>query len=141
MLSEIDQQCFPPGIAYGRKELEAYVRRTGAFTLVAEMSGTRNLTSRILGFLTAQKLKRAMGHIITIDVLPQARRSGLGSNLMGAAESRLAAEGCQIVLLEVAVNNVPAIQFYKRHGYFVVKTIPRYYQGELDSLLMAKRLL
>src|SRR5581483_12521662 len=29
-LSEIDQQCFPPGIAYDRNELASYIRRAGA---------------------------------------------------------------------------------------------------------------
>jgi ribosomal-protein-alanine N-acetyltransferase len=145
-LSEIDQECFPPGISYAREELNAYIRRPGAMTLVAENAegaGTELSSATappICGFLVAQKVKRGLGHIITIDVLPQARRLGLGSQLMAEAERRLHAAGSQTVLLEVAVNNLSAIQFYKRHGYFVLKTIPRYYKGELDALLMMKRL-
>jgi ribosomal-protein-alanine N-acetyltransferase len=144
-LSQIDQQCFPPGIAYNRAELARYIHRPGAFTLVAESASpdtaaTTQNTPVICGFLVAQKLKRGVGHIITIDVLPQARRAGLGSKLMLEAESRLRATGCNSLFLEVAVNNLAAIQFYKRHGYFVLKTLPRYYQGELDALLMLKRL-
>jgi ribosomal-protein-alanine N-acetyltransferase len=143
-LSDIDQQCFPPGIAYDRRELGGYIRRAGALTFVAEGAPTgpgrdQPGSSPILGFIVAQKLKRGIGHIITIDVLPQARRSGVGSRLMAEAEQRLHADGCHAVVLEVAVNNAAAIQFYKRHGYFVLKTLPRYYQGELDALLMAKR--
>ena len=59
---------------------------------------------------------------------------------MSAAEKRLAAENCHSVLLEVAVDNAPAISFYKRHGYSVLKTIPRYYNNSLDALMLGKKL-
>jgi ribosomal-protein-alanine N-acetyltransferase len=145
-LSEIDQQCFPPGIAYDRRELASYIQRGDALTLVAEAAPCRpenygiTGSARIVGFIVVHKLKRGIGHVITIDVLPQAQRTGLGSQLMAQAEGKLQAAGCHSMYLEVAVNNLAAIQFYKRHGYFVLKTIPRYYQGELDALLMIKRL-
>jgi [ribosomal protein S18]-alanine N-acetyltransferase len=148
-LSEIDQQCFPPGIAYDRRELAAYIQRPDTLTLIAEATSSRAKRgetiapvgpSVIAGFIVARKLKGEIGHVITIDVLPQARRSGLGSQLMAEAERRLQTAGCHAMFLEVAVNNLAAIQFYKRRGYFVLKTIPRYYQGELDALLMMKRL-
>jgi ribosomal protein S18 acetylase RimI-like enzyme len=43
--------------------------------------------------------------------------------------------------LEVAVNNLAAIAFYKRHHYSVVRTIPRYYQATgVDAFLMAAKL-
>ena len=35
----IDQLCFDPEIAYSRYELQVYLRRPGAFTLVADMDG------------------------------------------------------------------------------------------------------
>ena len=35
----IDQSCFDPEIAYSRYELQVYLRRPGAFTLVADMDG------------------------------------------------------------------------------------------------------
>ena len=35
-LWRIDQQCFEPGISYSRLELATYLRRSGAFTLVAD---------------------------------------------------------------------------------------------------------
>jgi ribosomal protein S18 acetylase RimI-like enzyme len=56
------------------------------------------------------------------------------------AEERLAAQQCNSILLEVAVNNFPAIAFYKRHGYAVLETIPRYYLESIDALVMGKRL-
>jgi ribosomal-protein-alanine N-acetyltransferase len=59
---------------------------------------------------------------------------------MQAAEERLLRAGCQSVFLEVAVNNLPALAFYKKHGYSVIKSLRRYYPGGLDGLLMRKQL-
>jgi ribosomal-protein-alanine N-acetyltransferase len=149
----IDQQCFAPGIAYSRRELSAYIRQWGSFTLVAKSapetgkeaqsgsSSKANLDSSIVGFLVAAASRRGVGHIITIDVLPSARRFGLGSKMLTAAEDRLRSGGCRSVYLETAVDNQAALAFYKRHQYFLVKTVPRYYGNEVDALVLEKDLL
>lgn len=137
-LWEIDQKCFPPGISYSEPELLYYIKRPSAFTLVAEGRGKGD--PLVVGFIVAE-IGKQMGHIITIDVLEQARRGGLGSQLMGAAEDRLRAAGCKGVYLETAVDNAPALAFYKRHQYFLVKTVPRYYQTGVDAFVLKKDLL
>ncbi len=132
-LWQIDQECFPPGIAYPREELAYYLGQKNALAVVAEQEGG------VAGFVVAEHSRRA-GHIITLDVRQAARRAGLGSQLMRAAEERLRAAGCHGVFLETAVNNLAALNFYKRHGYSVLRTLPRYYPGGLDGLRMEKRL-
>ena len=139
----MDQVCFDPQLAYSRPELAIYMRRPGAFTLVAESSrGKTNNASMttILGFIVSEA-RREEGHIITIDVLPETRRSGIGSSLLHAAEDRLRKAGVVVVELETAVDNATAIQFYKRKDYYVEKTIPGYYSNHLDALVMRKDLL
>jgi ribosomal-protein-alanine N-acetyltransferase len=133
-LWKIDQECFAHGISYSRHELEFYIRRPRAFTLVAEIEDA------IVGFLVADRDRRGHGHIITLDVLPGARRTGLGRRLIAAAEDRLRAAGCRLVYLETAVDNAAALAFYKRLGYSVVSIIPRYYLNSVDALVMLKRL-
>jgi len=133
-LWRIDQECFPPGIAYSKSELAHYVKQRGAFTMVGERDGA------IAGYVVAES-HQGHGHIVTIDVLPPARRSGLGSRLIAAAEDHLRAAGCTGVVLETAVDNHAALAFYKRHGYSVVGTIPRYYQSSLDALRLEKPLV
>ncbi|HEX2652386.1 MAG TPA: N-acetyltransferase [Xanthobacteraceae bacterium] len=137
----IDQQCFAAGVSYSRRELGFYIRRRAAFTLVAEQDhGHAAEPSPILGFIVAQTLNGS-GHIITIDVVPQARRSGLGSSLLQTAEDRLKALKCHAVTLETAVDNVAALAFYKRHGYAVRKIIPRYYPNGIDAFSLDKDLV
>jgi [ribosomal protein S18]-alanine N-acetyltransferase len=141
-LWEIDQKCFPAGISYSQPELLFYIRRPRAFTLVAEWAGQERGSEKdsgIAGFLVAESGRA--GHIITIDVLHEFRRSGLGSQLMAAAEDRLRSEGCQSVILETAVDNASALAFYKRQQYFLLKTLPRYYATGVDAFVLKKDLI
>ncbi len=138
-LWRIDQRCFEPGISYTRRELSWYMNLRGAFTIVGETKGTNGRWG-IAGFAVGQQPRRGLGHVVTIDVLPDARRTGLGTRLMQEVESRLVIDGCETIFLETAVDNLPALNFYKRLGYSVVKTIPRYYLDKIDALMMAKEL-
>jgi ribosomal protein S18 acetylase RimI-like enzyme len=152
-LWRIDQKCFAPEISYSRAELRFYMRRSGAFTLVAESAGEGDSTAaidgnrspasaeaEIGGFLVAETGPRARGHIITIDVIASCRRLGVGTLLLDAAEARLRSAACGAVELETAVDNRDALLFYKRHGYSVIKTHPRYYSNGVDALVLEKHL-
>ncbi len=133
-LWRIDQLCFPPGIAYTQMDLTGFVTRRKSITLVAEFAGT------IAGFAVAQPI-RNIGRILTLDVLPDARRSGLGSQLMNECERRLLVTGCQQIFLETAVNNDAAIGLYRKLGYEILRTLPLYYPTHaLDAYLMGKLL-
>jgi len=138
-LLEIDQKCFVPGIAYSEEELRGFLDQTPVIALVGEDTGA------ITGFIIAdhfrsRRLGGWVGHIITIDVLPEGRSSGLGTKLLSAAEEELKAAGCGHVWLEVAVDNAAALRFYKKHGYTILKILPRYYLDSIDGLLMGKKL-
>jgi ribosomal-protein-alanine N-acetyltransferase len=138
-LLAIDQACFPEGIAYPEEEMRYFLERASAITLV----GTEE--AKVLGFVIADsgRNRRAggsVGHIITIDVAPSAQGRKLGSQLLSSAEEALRNARCSHVALEVAVDNENALRFYKRHGYSVLKALPRYYRDEIDGLLMGKKL-
>lgn len=153
VLWRIDQQCFSPGISYSRPELAAYIRMPGAFTLIAEVppdslgenrgdpDANPANSSRILGFVVAHMNRSRGGHVITIDVIPQGRRRGVGSALLKAAEQRLQSAGCTSVRLETAVDNISALTFYKRHSYSVSRTVAHYYPNGVDAFVMRKDLL
>jgi len=130
----MDQLCFAPGLSYTRQELAGYMRRGGAFTLVST-----NGSGAITGFLVAQG--GSTGHIITIEVEPSSRREGAGSQLLRTAEQRLHSNGSAAVGLETAVDNLAALSFYKRHGYNVIGTRPRYYSNSVDALVLEKELM
>ena len=142
ILWDIDQKCFSPGISYSRLELAAYIRRRGSLTIVADSLDAKGGTAKqIVGFIVAEVDRRGMGHVITIDVVAAARRSGVGSGLLAAAEDQLRAVRCSGVTLETAVDNLAALGFYKRHGYFLERTVPHYYSNGVDALILRKDLL
>lgn len=141
-LLEIDQACFVEGIAYNADEMRYFLRMPAAITLVA-VGGS--VGDAIQGFIIAdhfrqRRASRYMGRIITIDVGPESQHRGLGSLLLSAAESELRSAECDYVSLETAVNNEPALRFYKKHGYSVLRVLPRYYMNSIDGLLMGKKL-
>jgi ribosomal protein S18 acetylase RimI-like enzyme len=138
-LLAIDQACFVEGIAYSEEEMRYFLGMPTAISLVGLQDET------IMGFVIADKYRsrrssRSAGKIITIDVAPGAQHSGLGTLLMSSAEAGLKDAGCDYVSLEVAVDNESALRFYKKHGYSVLKVLPRYYLDSIDGLLMGKKL-
>ncbi len=132
-LYQIDQACYPPGIAYAKGTLRWFLRSPGADCLVAEEVG------RILGFILAEQ-DAPQAHIITLDVLESHRRRGIGTALVGEAEQRLAGRGVRLVELETATNNEPAVAFWRKHGYRTVGVLKHYYLGRVDAYTMIKPL-
>jgi ribosomal-protein-alanine N-acetyltransferase len=132
-LWELDQECFPPGIAYSRSELRAFLSRKTAEMIVAESEG------RILGFVLGWR-RRAEGQIITLDVRASARRHGVGRRLVLGLEGRFRAAGVRRVRLETAVVNTTAIAFYERLGYRRTVRLEGYYGRGRHAWEMEKAL-
>lgn len=131
ILCEVDRRCFPPGIAYSPEDIEVALLQPGSFVVVGEDAG------EIAGFILARRERGGKAHIITIDVLAEHRRSGLGSMLLSEAHRRL---GGSRVILEVAVDNAAAIAFYEKHGYKACRRLKRYYLDRDDAWQMQKEL-
>jgi ribosomal-protein-alanine N-acetyltransferase len=172
-LWQIDQACFPAGIAYSQMELSGFITRRNAITIVAEFADAEsreeiptpeNATAgnaaeskqnanvakrapqhtnerdekRIAAFAVVQPYRKT-GRILTLDVLPEARRYGLGSTLMRECEEHLRKRGCTEVYLETAVDNEAALKLYHKLGYQILRTLPAYYHAHgLDAFLMGK---
>jgi len=82
----------------------------------------------------------AYGHIITIDVQPHLRRKGIGGILMQELGERLLHLKAARCVLEVAVDDSGAQDFYASRGYRVTARLPNYYMGSLDAFVMEKEL-
>ncbi len=81
------------------------------------------------------------GHIVSIAILPDYRRKGIGTELMRRAmESLKNVYGCKEVYLEVRVSNRPAIEFYHKLGFRIDHVIKRYYKDGEDAYVMVREL-
>ena len=132
-LYQIDQACFPKGIAYGHAELSIYLDSPGAHCLLAEVAG---ITA---GFILTERSRRA-AHIVTLDVLERHRREKIGSLLLAAAEQDAVSHGATRIVLETATTNQAAIAFWHKHGYREFGTAENYYGLGLHAFEMRKRL-
>jgi [ribosomal protein S18]-alanine N-acetyltransferase len=136
-LYRIDQKCFPPGIAYGRKEMKFYLQSEGAYCVIAEISDEDR--EEIAGFILSER-SADVAHIITLDVLDRFRRRKIGSILLKSAEREAASQGATRMVLETATTNKPAIALWNKHGYRQFVTIRNYYGRGLDAFELQKPL-
>ena len=97
----------------------------------------------ILGFIVGRverSGKRLVGRIYTLNVRPELRGKGIGKLLMTIIEESFKREGCEEIILEVAVDNLPALNLYRRMGYRLVEKLENYYGAGRDAYRAVKKL-
>ncbi len=80
------------------------------------------------------------GHIVSIAVLEQHRRKGLGQGLVEEALQALKNKNCSEVFLEVRISNMDAIKLYEKLGFKVVSRLKWYYRDGEEAYMMGKAL-
>ena len=69
------------------------------------------------------------------------RRRGLGAQLLAWLEASARTAGIERIDVECRADNPGAIAFYRAQGYRVQGVVPRYYDGRIDAVRMAKSLV
>ncbi|WP_349433944.1 GNAT family N-acetyltransferase [Pararhizobium sp. A13] len=59
------------------------------------------------------------GHISDLWIRPAVQRNGLGSVLLAELERRILADGFEAAVIKTHSQNVPAIGFFRKHGYSI----------------------
>ena len=131
-LSEIDRICFADDIAFSRAELLCQIHNSKSITRVGEGLG------RILGFVIARIENPLCAHVLTLDVVPEARRCRIGISLMQAMHRVLAKEKIRTAVLEVSASNLAAQRLYEKLQYRYQGTLHGYYQGREDAYRMVR---
>lgn len=120
-LHDIDLLCFPEGIAFSREDMLFISNYPESITRVAEASG------RIAGFVMARIESRRQAHIVTLDVVPEAQRHGIGSMLMEDVHNILRERKIDASILEVGTGNLGARRLYETLGYRYAGLLSGYY--------------
>lgn len=90
------------------------------------------------GLSEIQRMRfRRKGHVVSIAVLPNHRRRGVGTLLMREAMKGMAGYGADEFFLETRISNAPAISFYQKLGFQITSIKKRYYLDGEDGYLMA----
>jgi len=132
-LYRIDRICFEAGISYSRTELMFYLHCRGSATRIAEVSGE-------IGGFAIGRVDQRRAHVITLDVVPEARRCGVGTALMNSLHDEFVRCKADFAVLEVSADNAVARRFYERLHYRYAGVLPGYYGGRVDAFRMVCRL-
>ncbi len=136
---EINMKSLPEH--YPRYFWEQHLEEWGRVFLVAEtrdgvIGYMMNRIENDEGFFKGDFVLR--GHVVSIAVLRDYRRRGIGMALMLEGMYRMRKiYGAQEVVLEVRISNEPAINLYRFLGFKVVRILRRYYMDGEDAYLMA----
>lgn len=80
------------------------------------------------------------GHVVSVAVMPEDRRRGIGEALVTGAMNGMRGYGARQCYLEVRITNQEAISLYKKLGFEVARTIHGYYADGEDAFVMSKSL-
>ncbi|MEM2119297.1 MAG: ribosomal protein S18-alanine N-acetyltransferase [Candidatus Bathyarchaeia archaeon] len=139
---KINQTCLPEN--YSDFFFVDLFRRFPETFLVADVGGeiVGYIMCRIEVGLPPVGLKGLIkkGHVVSVAVLEEHRKKGIGTALVNKAMEAMKMYGAKQCYLEVRVTNEAAINLYKKLGLEVTRTISGYYADGEDAYLMSKKL-
>jgi ribosomal-protein-alanine N-acetyltransferase len=80
------------------------------------------------------------GHIVSVAVLPEYRRKGIGEALVVKAMESMRLYKAKQCFLEVRITNTAAVDLYKKLGFEVSRTIRGYYADGEGAYVMETKL-
>ncbi|MFV0244120.1 MAG: GNAT family N-acetyltransferase [Qingshengfaniella sp.] len=95
------------------------------------------------GFVLGRALA-GEAELLTLAVMPEARRQGLGTRLLNGFETTARTHGATEAFLEVAADNHPAQTLYTTRGYDQIGRRTAYYRhpdgASVDALVLRRSL-
>jgi ribosomal-protein-alanine N-acetyltransferase len=139
VLAELHAEAFADAQdqTWTRESIATLLAMPGAFGLIGSIDGAP------AGLIIA-RVAAGEAEILTLGVVPGARRRGLARLLLDEAAGRAAAEGAERLFLEVAEDNLPAQALYIHAGFAKVGRRRDYYArtgaSPVAALILARPL-
>ncbi len=130
-LSQLHRACFPDD-PWPPRAIADIIAVSGFFGRIAWQD------DEPAGLALAQGLVGEC-EILTLGVLPERRRAGLGSALLAALVEELRHRGARTLFLEVAEDNSAARALYAASGFVQIGRRTNYYRGAaglVDALVL-----
>ena len=115
-LHAIETACFEPPLRFERAYLQQLTKARNGATWVAESDAGNPVGFGVVEWKRARTGDMA-GYVATIEVLPEQRGQGVGSELLMWMEEAARAAGASFLWLHVDARNEAAQRLYDRHGY------------------------
>lgn len=95
------------------------------------------IDGKIIGYIGYMRLyERA--EITNLAVARAYQGKGYGKKLLDHVIALAQKEGCEVISLEVKVNNTKALHLYERYGFITMRTRHHYYADGTDAYEMAR---
>jgi len=91
---------------------------------------------KIVGFIVGVKTSSKDARILMIAVSEKQRGKNIGSALLNYFLKEIIIQKIKQVELEVKTRNNVAIEFYRKHRFTIIDTIPKFYQSGEDAYTM-----
>ncbi len=131
-VAELERLCFPS--PWSEQALELLLRQDEAIGFVAVQNGA------VLAY-GGMLLTPFDAQIINIAVHPDARRNGLGKQILATLLEEASARVPESVTLEVRVSNTAAIALYEQYGFRTVGKRKSFYTLPTEDALVMERKL
>ena len=96
----------------------------GQFSTKASIVALDKNTGRVCGVSLTSMVSDTSGHVTQLCILPEARGTGLGYELLRQSMLRLNDLGCQSISLTVTATNTEALRLYESVGFSVNSLFP-----------------
>ncbi len=126
----LEREIFRPSEQYTLGFINWLCRNCMDYSYIAYMG------DKPVGYIISCIEGLGRGHVISVGVLRDYRRMGIGNALMCRSICAMAGRGVDHVILEVRVSNTPAIMLYKKLGFEVRDLLRSYYNDGEDAYLM-----
>lgn len=134
-LYALEERCFEPEDRFSRRYIHSLLQRPKAATWIAEENG------RLMGFAIVDWRRRKneiAAYIQTIEVDAEARRRGVGRELLSRMEASAQAAGAALIRLHVEAANAAAVKLYEARGYRCQGRCEQYYSADRAGLVYCK---
>ena len=127
---DLERAIFRPSEQYTLGFINWLCRNCTKYSYIAFMG------DKPVGYIISCIEGFSRGHVISVGVLGEYRRRGIGSELMSRSICSMVNDGADYVILEVRVSNTPAITLYRKLGFEVRDLLRAYYSDGEDGYLM-----
>ena len=122
----------PQSADWTEEQVLAEIANPVSAVLAAEDGG------KLIGFISAREVMES-AEIDNFAVMTSYARRGIGTALIENLFGVLRDKGVKEITLEVNEHNLPAVSFYKKHGFKTAAKRTRFYGNE-DALVMRRDL-
>ena len=119
--------------AWSREHLDDELQQPTGFQFVARKEASERIEAVLCGRIMADEAE-----ILKLSVAENARKRGVGSQLLDFAINYCRSKGVKNCFLELRASNTAARKLYEKRGFFRVGSRKDYYEEPVEDAILAQ---